>query len=141
MALMGCGLLLFTQLTPETSYGFLIITMALIGIGLACNSGPVMTVVVGNVSATRAGLASGFGNVARMIGATLGVAVLGAIFAAHLANGHGTTAFMTGLHTAFLVGGCIELLGSVLAILYIPCMIAGARQTSSEEAVPVSAHS
>lgn len=120
MALMGCGLLLFAQLTPETNYGFLIVTMALIGIGLGCNSGPVMAVVVGSVSATRAGLASGFGNVSRMIGATLGVAVLGAILANHLANGHGTMPFMTGLHTAFLVGGCIELLGSVLAALYIP---------------------
>jgi hypothetical protein len=32
------------------------------------------------------------------------------------------------LHTAFLVGACIELLGSLLAILHIPHMIAGARQ-------------
>jgi DHA2 family methylenomycin A resistance protein-like MFS transporter len=140
MALMGCGLLLFTWLTPETGYGFLSVTMGLIGIGLACNAGPVMAVAVGSVSAKRAGLASGFGNVARMIGATLGVAVLGAILADHLTNGHSTTAFMAGLHTAFLVGACIELLGSILAILFIPRVMAGAQQASSEEAVTVSAH-
>ncbi len=141
MALMGCGLLLFTQLSPGTGYGFLIVTMALIGIGLGFNTGPVMAVVVGSVSSTRAGLASGLGNVARMIGATLGVAVLGAILANHLASGHGSAAFMTGLHTAFFVGGCIELLGSVLAVLYIPQTLVEASHTTSEQRVPVSAHS
>jgi MFS transporter, DHA2 family, methylenomycin A resistance protein len=138
MALMGCGLFLFTLLAPETSYGFLIVTMALIGIGLGFNMGPVMAVAVGSVSSTRSGLASGLGNVARMIGATLGVAVLGSILANHLASGHSVIAFITRLHTAFLVGGCIELLGSVLAVLYIPQMMIEANHTTSEQPVPVS---
>ncbi len=142
MALMGCGLLLFTSLTTGTSYAFLIAVMALIGVGLACNTGPVMAVAVGSVPPARSGLASGLGNVARMLGATLGVAVLGAILASHLTGNHttGTTPFLTGLHTAFLVGGCIELAGSVLAIVYIPSIIAPAKQAVMEESVPASAH-
>jgi len=138
---MGCGLLLFTSLTTETSYAFLIAAMALIGIGLAFNTGPVMAVAVGSVVPSRAGLASGLGNVARMLGATLGVAVLGAILASHLAGGHATTTpFLTGLHTAFLVAGCVELAGSVLAILYIPRTIAPPSHAPLEPSVPVSAH-
>ncbi|QBD81419.1 DHA2 family efflux MFS transporter permease subunit [Ktedonosporobacter rubrisoli] len=133
MALMGVGLLLFTLLTPETPYTFLVITMAAIGAGVGLNTSPVMAVAVGSLPARSAGLASGFGNMARMIGATLGVAILGAILAGQLSAGHGNAFFMAGLHTAFLVGGCGELLGAVLAILYIPRMLQS--ETADERAV------
>jgi MFS transporter, DHA2 family, methylenomycin A resistance protein len=140
MALMGAGLLLFTTLTPGTAYGFLVIVMALIGIGLGFNMGPVLAVAVGSVPPERSGMASGLANVARMLGATLGVAILGSILAGHLVSGHGSAPFMAGLHTAFLVGGCIELLGAVLTIACIPQMMNRRSQKIAEEQVPVSSH-
>jgi predicted membrane protein len=48
------------------------------------------------------------------VGATLGVGVLGALFAAHARQGS-PDGFFTGLRAAFLVGGSGELLGSAIA--------------------------
>jgi MFS transporter, DHA2 family, methylenomycin A resistance protein len=55
--------------------------LLVIGCGLGLNTGPVNAVAVANVAAAHSGTASGLLNTARMVGATLGVAVLGAIFA------------------------------------------------------------
>ena len=56
-----------------------------------------------------------------LTGATLGIAVLGAIFADHAgrdaANAQGVVA---GMHAAFLVGGGAELLGVLVALGLIP---------------------
>jgi MFS transporter, DHA2 family, methylenomycin A resistance protein len=72
-------------------------------------------VAVANVPAARSGTASGLINTARMIGATLGVAVLGAVFAMHVAEGVGTR----GLATAYFVGGIGELIGAAVAFAFI----------------------
>src|SRR5262249_11765335 len=63
------------------------------------------------------GTASGLINTARMIGATLGVAVLGAVFAMHVAEGVGTW----GLATAYFGGGIGELIGAAVAVAFIRC--------------------
>jgi MFS transporter, DHA2 family, methylenomycin A resistance protein len=53
-----------------------------------------------------------------MVGATLGVAVLGAIFAAHAGAGSpGGSA--TGWRAAFLIGGASESLGALLALCFV----------------------
>lgn len=139
MALMGSGLLLLLFLVPGKATGFLLFVMCLIGIGLGLSMGPVLAVAMGTVPTERSGMASGLSNVARMVGATLGVALLGAVLAGHLSNGHGSAPFMVGLHSAFLVGGCIELIGAILAVLCIPCAIGkNSQAVSSEEPVPVA---
>jgi MFS transporter, DHA2 family, methylenomycin A resistance protein len=139
MALMGSGLLLLLFLVPGKATGFLLFVMCLIGIGLGLNIGPVLAVAMGSMPAERSGMASGLSNVARMVGATLGVALLGAVLAGHLSNGHGSAPFMVGLHSAFLVGGCIELIGAILAVLCIPRAIGkNSQAVSSEEPVPVA---
>ncbi len=64
-----------------------------------------MTVAVGAVDAARSGTASALVNVARMTGATLGIAVLGTLFAVT----HGGIA---GLRVAMLVGAAVQLAGA-----------------------------
>src|SRR5215471_10213524 len=54
-----------------------------IGVGLGFNTGPLLSVAVSAAPKAHAGAAAGVVNTARMIGATLGVAVLGGIFAAY----------------------------------------------------------
>lgn len=124
MALMGIGLFLLMLLVPGASVGFVVAVMSFIGIGVGLNMGPVLAVAMGSMPASRSGMASGFGNVARMVGATLGVAILGACLAGQLASGHTTVHFMVGLRIAFLVGGSIELIGCALAWLFIPRALA-----------------
>jgi predicted lipid-binding transport protein (Tim44 family) len=59
-------------------------------------------------------------NTGRMIGATMGIAILGALFAAFAgqdaAAGEG---FLPGLRAAMLVGGSAELVGAVIAFAFI----------------------
>jgi hypothetical protein len=72
-------------------------------------------VAVANVPAARSGIASGLVNTARMVGATLGVVVLGAVFAVHAAQG----AAIQGLTPAYLGGGISELIGAAVAFAFI----------------------
>ncbi len=88
--------------------------LLIIGCGLGLNTGPVHAVAVANAPAARSGTASGLVNTARMLGATLGVAVLGALFAM---LGKGNVA--GGLAPAYVGGGVVEALGAMTAFLFI----------------------
>jgi MFS family permease len=69
----------------------------------------------------HAGAAAGVVNTARMIGATLGVAVLGGIFAAHAGeNPVDPERIVAGLHWAFVGGAISEILGALTAWRWIP---------------------
>ncbi|KAB0655305.1 MFS transporter [Burkholderia diffusa] len=88
------------------------IGLALTGLGMGIATGPLMTVAVGSVDATRSGTASALVNVARMTGATLGIAVLGTLFAA----AHGGTA---GLRAAMFAGAAVQLAGAAGAAVSV----------------------
>jgi len=120
MAAMGVGLLLLGAVSAETSLVAIELELALLGLGLGLglNTGPVNSVAVASVPAARSGTASGVLNTARMIGATLGVAILGAVFEAHA--GAGTPGgFVSGLHAAFRLGGAGELIGALIAFVFV----------------------
>lgn len=107
-ALIGCGLLVVAvtragELLPAAEVG-----LAVVGIGMGFNTGPLMSVAVDAVTAARSGTASALINVARMAGATLGVACLGSIFALW----HGGA---DGLRAAMLAGGVVQLSGAAVA--------------------------
>jgi hypothetical protein len=82
--------------------------LVLAGIGMGLNTGPLMSVAVDAVSAARSGTASALINVARMAGATLGVAFLGTAFALW----HGGA---DGLRAAMLAGAAVQLCGAFAA--------------------------
>jgi len=118
MGLMGTGLLLLSLVSTTANLILIEVALLVIGAGLGLNTGPVNAVAVANVPPSRSGTASGLLNTARMIGATLGVAVLGSLFAVHA--GQGTLEGMvTGLRLAFLGGAIGELAGALLALRFI----------------------
>jgi DHA2 family methylenomycin A resistance protein-like MFS transporter len=78
------------------------IGLMLTGLGMGLATGPLTGATVGAVSAARSGTAAALNNVARMVGATLGVAALGAVFA--LLQGG-----MEGLRVAMLLGGLMQI--------------------------------
>ncbi|HET7313797.1 MAG TPA: hypothetical protein VFJ08_05550 [Salinisphaera sp.] len=82
--------------------------MALTGLGMGLATGPLMGAAVGAVSTARSGSAAALINVARMVGATLGVAALGAVFA--FAGGG-----FPGLRAALLIGGAVQLAAAAVA--------------------------
>ena len=114
MALMGLGLLMLALIPLNDSLALIETALLAIGCGLGLNAGPMNAVAVANVPATRSGTASGLINTARMVGATLGVAVLGAVFA-NATQDAGTQ----GLASAYLGGGIGELIGAAMAFAFI----------------------
>lgn len=108
VGLIGCGLLLLAVTAHDESIIAAEIALILTGIGMGLATGPLMGVAVGAVSAARSGSAAALVNVARMSGATLGVAVLGSLFAIMGSNANG-------LSTAMAFGGGIQIAAAILA--------------------------
>jgi len=102
VAIIGSGLLTVGIAAGLSSLAGAEVGLTLTGFGMGLSTGPLSGVAVGAVAAARSGTAAALLNVARMVGATLGVAGLGAIFAQH---GGGTE----GLRLAMLLGGAVQI--------------------------------
>jgi MFS family permease len=98
VAVIGLGLLTVALGADHSSIVFDEVGLVLTGLGMGIATGPLMAAAVGAVEPARSGTASALINVARMAGATIGVAVLGAVYA--LAGGGAD-----GLRLAMLLGG------------------------------------
>lgn len=116
MAMMGTGLFTLGLVAPSGSPALTEAALMAVGCGLGLNTGPVNAVAVSSMPAAMSGLASGLLNTARMIGATLGVAVLGAIFAFSAGGSLGRDG---ALLAALAGGGIVEMLGAVAAFAFI----------------------
>ena len=107
-AIIGIGLLVLATTHGGLPLPLAAVGLTLTGIGMGLNTGPLMSVAVDSVTAARSGTASALINVARMTGATLGVAMLGAAFALW----HGGA---PGLRAAMLAGGIVQCAGAAVA--------------------------
>jgi EmrB/QacA subfamily drug resistance transporter len=107
VAIIGCGLLTVGVSAGSASLLATEIGLMLTGLGMGLATGPLTGAAVGAVSAARSGTAAALLNVARMVGATLGVAALGAVFA--LLQGG-----VEGLRSAMLLGGLAQLVAAGL---------------------------
>jgi predicted MFS family arabinose efflux permease len=88
------------------------IGLMMTGLGMGLATGPLMEAAVGAVATARSGTAAALINVARMSGATLGVALLGTVYA--LASGG-----PSGLEVAMIAGGAVQLGGALIAAVTI----------------------
>lgn len=125
MALMGVGLLFFTQITADGSYwtdlfpGFLVI-----GLGMPFVFVPVTIAAVAGVSHDEAGLASGLINTSQQIGGALGIAVLAAV-ANHVASSgiaDGVAqpqAAVDGFTTAFWIAAAAAFVGVAAIAVFV----------------------
>ena len=119
MAMMGTGLFMLALIPLNDSLFLIEAAMVVIGCGLGLNTAPVNAVAVANASVSRSGTASGLLNTARMIGATLGVAVLGAVFAMFAGGVGEGSHIVAGLAPAYIGGGIAEMLGAAAAFVFI----------------------
>lgn len=110
LAVIGMGVLTIGAFAKPGSFVSTEIGLVLTGLGMGMATGPLMAAAVGAVSSARSGTASSLINVARMVGATIGVAVLGAVFV--LCGGA-----HAGLRGAMLAGGATQLAGAATAWL------------------------
>ncbi len=79
-ALFAAGLFLANgYLDPHPSYGPLVVSLALAGIGIGTTVVPITSAVMAAVPAERSGMAASATNTSRVIGAATGTAVLGSL--------------------------------------------------------------
>ena len=79
MVITSASVLWLSFIAPGTSYGFNAIGLTSFGVGVGLVMTPMTTAAMNAVPAAKAGVASGMLNMSRMVGATLGVAVMGAV--------------------------------------------------------------
>ncbi len=112
LAVAGSGLLLLAATRAGSPLVLAEIGLALAGFGMGLCTGPLLSVAVGAFAAARSGTAAALINVARMTGATLGVALLGTLFALW----HDSA---VGFRAAMLTGGLLQLCGAATAFATI----------------------
>jgi EmrB/QacA subfamily drug resistance transporter len=67
--------------SATTSYGVIAVQMVLYGLGLGLTSAPATESIMGAISAAKAGVGSAVNDSTRLVGGTLGVAVIGSVYA------------------------------------------------------------
>lgn len=73
--------------TPTLGYGIIAVQMVVFGLGMGLTSAPATESIMGAVGAHRAGVGSAVNDASRLLGGTLGVAVLGSVYASLYASG------------------------------------------------------
>jgi EmrB/QacA subfamily drug resistance transporter len=81
LAVVGASLLLQSQLTVHTGYGLLLPGFILMGLGIGLVMSPMSTAAMNAVDRAKSGAASGVVSMSRMVGGTVGLAVMGALVA------------------------------------------------------------
>ncbi|MEX3655574.1 MFS transporter [Mycolicibacterium fortuitum] len=108
LVLMAAGSLLYAAAGPHAAIGWLELSFVLAGTGLALTTGPAVTLAMAAIPVRRAGMAAGVVNLSRLLGITVGVAVLGS--AMSIAGGS------AGVRAALLLGGLCHMVGALLAL-------------------------
>jgi hypothetical protein len=88
---LAAGLAWASTVSTSTSYVTIVGSMVLLGAGIGLTSAPATESIMGAVSDAKAGIGSAINDATRILGATLGVAVIGSIFASLYINKLDTT--------------------------------------------------
>lgn len=84
LVLVGAGLLLMRDISPESDWTAMLPGMLVAGAGVGCTNPIIASVAVGVVEPRDAGMASGINSTFRQVGIATGIAALGAIFQARI---------------------------------------------------------
>jgi EmrB/QacA subfamily drug resistance transporter len=112
-----------TGITTHSSYGFLVVSFVLQGLGIGFVMSPMSTAAMNAVDRTKAGVASGILSMTRMVGSTFGVAALGAIIAT---VGRNELATRLPQVSPAQRGHLVDLLGSGATTTHLPAHVQGA---------------
>jgi EmrB/QacA subfamily drug resistance transporter len=117
MVLLGIGLLLLSRLGPESPFGQVVGSLAVVGLGIGIFISPNTSALMGAAPRSRQGIAAGVLATARNVGMVLGVGLAGAIFTTVLARGPAgeTASLFAAVRLSFLVAAGVAFLGAVVA--------------------------
>jgi EmrB/QacA subfamily drug resistance transporter len=121
LALVATSLLWQSFLTPTSGFDFLLPGFVLMGIGIALVMSPMSTAAMNAVHQSKAGVASGILSMSRMVGGTLGVAVLGTF----IGQATSQADFVDSLGEGLMIGALIAFGGAIVAWRLISPELAG----------------
>src|SRR3954453_3227594 len=120
MVVITGALIVFARMGQHETFWGLLPGMILGGIGMLAAMAPTPAAAMSSVRPDKAGVGSAVLNTMRQVGGSLGIAIMGAIVAAGVANGTAAgddraTAFLNGFHHATEVAAIIAVAGAVVA--------------------------
>jgi EmrB/QacA subfamily drug resistance transporter len=87
LLLMAGFFLWVTRTSTGTSYGVIAAQMVVLGTGMGLTSAPATEAIMGVVPRAKAGVGSAVNDATRLLGGTLGVAIIGSVYASLYASG------------------------------------------------------
>jgi EmrB/QacA subfamily drug resistance transporter len=113
LVLVAAGLALMTLADAHSSWTVLLPGEFAVCFGTGLINPALAAVAMGSVPEQQSGLAAGVNDAFRQTGIAVGVAAFGALVPAAAAVGHGSPgAYVTGLHTALLIGTAVAAVGA-----------------------------
>ena len=97
LTVFAAGLAWASTVDEATSYSEIAIQMVLLGGGLGLTTAPATEAIMGSLSADKAGVGSAVNDTTRELGGTLGVAIVGSVFASVYSGRLGSASALTGL--------------------------------------------
>jgi len=122
--------LLLTVLSRDTPLAYLLIAYGVFGVGLGAVNAPITNTAVSGMPRSHAGLASAVASTSRQVGASLGVALAGALAGTGLETAHQPN-FASATHLFFRVSAG---LGMAIVLLGFASTGAGARASAARVA-------
>jgi EmrB/QacA subfamily drug resistance transporter len=119
MLLVAAQLLIFSRLDVDATFWTLLPALVLGGIGMSLTMTPSAAAATRAVPVEKAGVGSAVLNAFRQVGGSIGIALLGAIMAAQLADPPTVDSFMRGFERALLVAAGIAIAGAIVAAVLI----------------------
>jgi EmrB/QacA subfamily drug resistance transporter len=120
LTVVAAALYWLTTIDVGTTYGDIWPSFTLMGFGMALVMSPMSTAAMNAVAEAKAGIASGVLSMNRMIGGTLGVAVIGAVFQGEAPAGvRDPAAFVHAFASSMWVATAVAGAGAVVAIALI----------------------
>ena len=120
LTIVTASLYWLTTIHIGTTYADIWPSFTLMGLGMAMVMSPMSTAAMNAVPVTKAGVASGILSMNRMVGGTLGIAVIGAVFAAMAPAGvRDAGAFVDAFTAAMWVATAVTAVGAVIAIVLL----------------------
>jgi len=138
MLLIAVGLLLLSGIGLGGGLGGLLPSLAVIGLGIGLVTTPVTSAALAGAADHESGVAGGVLNTSRMIGLTLGIALMSAIVATRWPGGFATASvdsgLADGLSIAYRVNAAIALATAALAAATLPGFMPGRTGSRAEPA-------
>jgi EmrB/QacA subfamily drug resistance transporter len=123
MTLIALSLVLFGRLDADATFWSILPGLVVGGIGMACTMAPTTASAMGSVPVDKAGVGSAVINSMRQVGGSVGIAVMGAIFATQLDVQPGdpryAQQFVAGYHLGLHVAAALALAGALVAVLTV----------------------